>query len=102
MVPEGVEEFSIESGFPHSRGRITIWNPDGGRAWNYAYHSATHENGDRVRADVAVDPEHAGKLWRIGVPGHNAGPVEFDPQIPPVFSTDRDRWFMPAELEVEN
>ena len=95
MVPEGVKSFYVDVGFPHSRGRISIWDPDGERAWNFNFHSALHTDSDAVRAEVEVPSHHAGKLWRITVPGHGAGNFEMDPQIPPFFATGPSRWFDP-------
>ena len=98
MVPEDVEEFYVDVGFPHAQGRITVWGPDGERVWNVNYHAGSHKDGNSVRADIPVEPEQAGRLWRITVPGHGGGSIKFDPQIPPVFSTDPTRWFMPKHL----
>ncbi len=99
-VPEGVEEFYAEIGLPHSRGRMSIWGPDGERVWNYNYHPHTHQESSTVRAEVQVGPEQAGRLWLVTVPGHNGGPIAMDPQIPPVFAADRARWFMPQHVDI--
>lgn len=98
MVPEGVEAFTVEAGFPHAHGRISIWGPNGERVWNHTYHAATHEGESTVKAEIPVAPGQAGQLWRITVPGHGGGLITMDPQIPPVFATDRQRWFMPETV----
>ena len=95
-VPEGVDEFWIDVAVPadHAR-RVSIWNPDMERAWDLNRFGP--EEGElSTRAVVRVAPEHAGKLWRITQPGLHGG-FRIDPQIPPIFSVSRQKWFDPAE-----
>lgn len=90
-VPEDTEQFWIE----FRRGgagaapvnRVSVWNPDGERAYDLSY---TGDPPPRIAVDV--QPEHAGKLWRA-----SGGPFQLDPQISPVFSLSKRKWFNPDE-----
>lgn len=92
FVPEGVEQFEIT--FPSRSGprqpinRASVWGPDNQRAWDLSYH-----NDDvPVSAIITVPPGQDGKLWRA-----TGGNFIVDPQIPPVFSISRTKWFNPDE-----
>ncbi len=91
MVPEGTESFWIEFGRSGVGSapvtRVSVWDPDGGRAYDLSY------SGDPPpRIEIEVLPEHAGKLWRA-----TGGPFNLDPQIPPYFSFSGRKWFDPEE-----
>ena len=110
-VPEGVEEFYID--IPLSRGhrirRFSIWDPDGEIAWELNYHGDYYDGYDPLRIVINVEPGQAGRLWRLALPFHHlrvwaqnpafheTGGDRFvmDPQIPPVYSIDKERFFMP-------
>lgn len=88
MVPDGVSEFSVT--IPATRGRTTVWGPDGDKVWNLSSFAGTDSS---VTAVITVEPDQAGRLWRITYPFlRGRGPI-FDEQIPPVFATDKSRWF---------
>ncbi len=90
MVPQGVTEFSIT--IPATRGRATVWGPEGEKVWNLSSFTGAEET---VTAVIEVEPGQAGKLWRITYPFlRGRGPI-FDEQIPPVFATEKSRWFAP-------
>jgi len=110
-VPEGTEEFYVE--IPVVRGhhirRMSIWGPDGQQVWDLNYHYYSYKGANPVRPAIKVQPEQAGRLWRIALP-NNAGYLPIcadysfimDPQIPPVYAVDRTRWFMPQTMETED
>ncbi len=91
MVPEDAGEFWIE--FNRSGGgrvpvnRVSVWNPDGERAYDLSY------SGDPPpRVSIEVPTGHAGKLWRA-----TGGPFLVDPQVAPYFSSTRTKWFDPEK-----
>lgn len=91
MVPEGVEQFTIEFEESTVR-RLSIWNPDGERVWEAAFSDTP------TLATITVPPHHSGKLWRLSTPSANQGPrSKIDKQIPPIFAIDPHRWFDPRE-----
>lgn len=105
-VPEGVESFWVEfDNVEHFRQRMRqniIWNPDGREVWAHRQLAADRDpDVETIRAEIEVDPEHTGRLWRVTKPGYwSAGgrrtdEVRFDPQIPPVLTHSPDRWFDP-------
>ncbi len=86
-VPEGVDEFWIEfSGSHHT----SVWSPDGKSVWS---HSMAYGEPNPERATIKVPVDQAGKLWRA-----TGGDFTIDPQIPPIFSVSRSRWFNPERL----
>lgn len=90
MVPKGVTEFSVRYATP-SGGRwpvhrLSVWNPNGERAWN----QFAHNDDLPVEVVIPVPPGQDGKLWRA-----TGGNVVVDPQIPPYFSISRSKWFNP-------
>ena len=90
-VPAGVREFWIEfrrTGAGRAPvNRVSVWDPDGRRAWDRSYSGPAPP-----RATIAVPTEHAGKLWRA-----TGGDFVIDPQIPPYFSVSRTKWFNPEK-----
>ncbi len=88
MVPEDVETFTVR--FDEALRRLTVWDPDGNRAWD------TNHSEDPLVAVITVKPEHRGKLWRITAATTGSAPrIYLDPQIPPVIAIDPHRWFNP-------
>lgn len=93
LVPEGVTSFWVDIPTPSlSVNRSSIWNPDGERAWDWNYYAPAYDGPEPMRAVVTVPPEHSNKLWHITVPRRGRG-FTMDPQIPPFYSVDPDRWF---------
>lgn len=99
-VPEGVDRFWIAG--PRSRRRhlahnglrrLTVWDPDGGRAWDATPPDEDVGEDDWVqhRAEISVPPGQDGRLWRVS----GSGGLTLDPAIPPVFSVSRTKWFDP-------
>lgn len=84
-VPEHVAKFSVAE--VYSRFGPMIRNPDGEVMWH-------HTEQGRGNAEIIVPPEHRGRLWRIV-----GSDFIMDPQIPPYYAVDRDRWFNPNEGE---
>ncbi len=86
FVPADVEEFEV-TGIA-SRNIAYILDPDGTVVWQFSGSGTSS-------ARITVPPAQRGRLWRI------AG-TDFimDPQIPPIYSIDRDRWFDPEGFEV--
>lgn len=89
-VPEEVEEFWIEFGGTGNVNRVTVWNPEGNRAWDLSYSAETPPE----RVVIDVPPEHRGALWKA-----TGGSFEIDPRIPPYFSLRRTKWFNPEEMD---
>lgn len=89
MVPQGTERFWIEferegvGAAPVNR--VSVWNPDGARAYDLSYSGPPPP-----RIEIEVPPGQAGKLWRA-----SGGPFQLDPQIPPFFSLSKRKWFNP-------
>lgn len=98
-VPGNVEEFWVEFPIPEGEiGRFSIWSPDEERAWDLSFHEAHYDGPRPARAVVPVSSEHAGQLWRITYPqtlGDDRGFL-LDPQIPPIFSGSKEKWFDPS------
>lgn len=94
-VPKNIDTFTVTVPVGNSPRRVSVWNPNGERAWDYNHHPATHTGERTITGEITVRPEDAGKLWRITFPGSE--PVILDPRIPPLFSVDRCRWFEPED-----
>ncbi len=87
-VPKDVSEFWIE--FTDSSGefsRVSVWNPDGERAWDKSY---TSERPGRITIPVPVDQR--GRIW-----GASGSAFVIDPRVPPFFSQTRGKWFDPEQ-----
>ncbi len=91
-------EFEVRAPFREVGRRITIRDPDGELAWDRQVLAHTYGGETAVRAEIEVAPEHRGRLWQVTLPGITYR-FTFDPNIPPYFALDPDRWFMP-ELPV--
>ncbi len=98
-VPEGIDEFTME--LPLAKGsevrRLSIWGPDGELVWDKSIYMDTYDGPNPISLTVPVGPGQAGRLWRITTPGAQ---LNFSPdkRIPPVYSNDRGRWFLPARM----
>lgn len=85
MVPPTVESFQI-TGIA-SRQIAYILDPDGTVAWQF-------DGAGTSSATITAPPGQRGRLWRIV-----ATDFTMDPQIPPIYSIDRDRWFDPDKYD---
>lgn len=98
-VPEGTNAFSVNfhvaPPFQQAR-RLSIWSPDGKLAWDWQEVLRGVKKARDVKANIKVAPEYQGKLWRITVPGSSDG-LKTSPEIPPFYSVDRERWFLPNQ-----
>ena len=99
-VPGDIDQFQVQIPLAdgHYIQRISIWNPEGQRAWDMHYHRESYKGEDPVMAVIKVEPGQADRLWRITLPGNNSR-FTMDLKIPPVYSVARDRWFMPESIE---
>jgi len=91
MVPEGTTGFWIR--FENGQ-RLSVWNPDGERAWDRSLSRTEWETAAPGRVRITVPEGQAGKLWRA-----TGGSFTIDPQIPPYFSVSRMKWFNPEEVD---
>ncbi len=86
LVPEGTTEFWIEFQTTAGRSRVNrvgVWDPNGERAWDLSFEGDAPE-----RVTITVPEGQDGQLWRA-----TGGNFAIDPQIPPVFSSTRGKWF---------
>ncbi len=94
-VPEGTEEFWIDfTDRPQAREyakRVSVWNPDGQRAWDHSY-SLQDDPPTPSRATLSVPEGMDGRLWRA-----TGGDFVIDPNIPPYFSVSQAKWFNPEK-----
>ncbi len=87
-VPEDVGEFWIDFSESVRSSRVSVWNPDGERAWDRSYSRDT----GLERVSINVPSEQRGKLWKA-----TGASFRIDPQIPPYFSLRRRKWFNPEK-----
>jgi len=85
QVPEGTDSFWIEFPSGNPAKRLSVWNPEGGRAWD-GYPSTEEAR----RIQIKVPSGQAGQLWRV-----TGTRFVIDPAIPPIFSASRVKWFDP-------
>ncbi len=94
-VTEGVNEFWIDFTDRPRAGeyakRVSVWNPDGERAWDHSY-SLEDDPPTPPRATLSVPEGMDGRLWRV-----TGGDFVIDPKIPPYFSVSRAKWFNPEK-----
>ena len=87
FVPEDAETFYVD--IIRGSNRVSIWDPEGGPAWDMQGGVISD------RAEIEVEPGHAGRLWRITLP--RIGRFRLDERIPPVLAVNPERWFMPDD-----
>lgn len=95
-VPHQERFFEVEFDVPPTREvrRISIWNNDFERVWDYQEPTFEWESGQKVTARVEVPMSQRGKLWRISMPGHE-GAFRILTPVQPVFAISPERWFDP-------
>jgi hypothetical protein len=85
QIPENTEAFWVSfPSFQRPR-QVTVWNPEGERAWT------GHLSNEPQKIEIPVLPGQAGQLWRV-----TGSSFELDPAIPPYFSVSSSKWFLPV------
>ncbi len=97
FVPPDVENFTVVFHAPGSLpSRASIWNADGEMVWNHNYPETAPPTD--ITATIAVPADQRGRLWQVSLPGIRTWKTFLmDERIPAVYSTEKGRWFMPAQ-----
>ncbi len=99
LVPKGVKSFRIQFDNPtHVNNewlrQYMLWDPDGRPAWIHRQLAGEYERKQKsILAEVKVNPEQVGRLWRLTLPGRRGVAFRLDPQIPRLLAHDPSRWF---------
>lgn len=98
MVPDNQDTLNLTIPLEGGARQITVFNPDGGVAYDLSYHPDSWDGPDPLEISLPVTTTHRGKLWRISLPGNNRGFLT-DGTIPNTYSTTPTRWFNPTEFD---